>query len=99
MIESLKKSYQDQLTTIIHRHAPGCNIILFGSFARGDQERSSDIDIAIDCGQAISYQKIIAMQLDIDETTIPFKVDIVDVHNASEAIKESIYKQGIVWKN
>ena len=41
--------------TIIHRHLPGCKVILFGSRARGTHVDGTDYDIAIDVGRKIPF--------------------------------------------
>lgn len=94
---ALKPSYQEQLIAIICKHIPYCEIILFGSYATGQQTASSDIDLAIKTEKPIPYKKIIAIQQDIDETTIPLKVDIIDMHTVQEAIKKNILREGITW--
>ena len=95
----IKTEYKQQLLAIVYKHVPECTVYLFGSRARGDDQHGSDIDIAIDIGHPISYQTLLAIGIDIDETTIPMKVDVVDLHTASDELKKDILKEGIVWKN
>lgn len=93
----LKDSYKNQLIAIIHKHLPRCKIFLFGSFAINTQTQSSDIDLALDAKKAIHYKTLLRIQLDIDETTIPFSIDLVDLHTANDAIKKNILSEGIEW--
>jgi len=37
--------------------------------------------------------------VEIDETTIPLKVDLVDVRKASDDLKKDIIREGIRWTN
>jgi len=79
-------------------HEP-VQIMLFGSWARGTQHRSSDVDVAIDYKEGESNrQKIDEFRDFLEELTIPYSVDIVDMHEASKALQEEIRKDGIVWK-
>ncbi len=58
----------------------------------------SDIDLAIDCGQAVPLLDLATLIEAIDGLNIPFCVDIVDVQNTSPVIVEHINKYGILWK-
>ena len=46
-IENLKLIYEAGLVNFLEEQFPGTTIILFGSFSRGDDTLSSDIDIAV----------------------------------------------------
>ena len=46
-VENLKMIYESQIVNFLENNFPGCTIILFGSFSRGDDIFDSDIDIAI----------------------------------------------------
>lgn len=45
--ENLKMLYESGLINFLDDQLPGATIVLFGSYARGDDLRSSDIDLAI----------------------------------------------------
>ena len=97
---SIQKNYQEQLTAIIHEHLPGCKIYLFGSRATNNHHPGSDIDLALDAKKIISFDTLVSMLIDIDNTTIPVKVDLVDIHAASNNfLKENIIREGIEWIN
>ena len=67
-----------------------CQVILFGSRARGDFKRTSDIDIAVSGGDFERFA------LDVDEETSTLvEFDIVDLdREMQEALRESIQKEG-----
>jgi predicted nucleotidyltransferase len=67
-------------------------VILFGSRARGDFKRTSDIDIAADGGDFARFA------LDVDEeTSTLLKFDIVDLgRNIQKELRDSIETEGIV---
>lgn len=44
--ENLKMLYESGLSDFLEEELPGASIILFGSYSRGDDTNSSDIDIA-----------------------------------------------------
>lgn len=67
-----------------------CQVILFGSRARGHFKRTSDIDIAVSGGDFERFA------LDVDEeTSTLLEFDIVDLdREMQEALRESIQKEG-----
>ncbi|MEK6823824.1 MAG: nucleotidyltransferase domain-containing protein [Nanoarchaeota archaeon] len=46
-VENLEMIYESGLISFLSEHLPGTTIILFGSYSRGDDTFSSDIDLAI----------------------------------------------------
>ena len=63
------------------------------------RQPGSDIDLALDDGQKIPWSTITKMLLDIDETTIPMPVDLIDLHNVANDFKKQVLKEGIEWTN
>lgn len=71
-------------------------IYLFGSFAKGKNSASSDVDIAIG---GLSEKKIREIREYFEESTIPRKVDIVDMNFAGEKILREIERTGVRWSD
>ena len=67
-------------------------VILFGSRARGDFKRVSDIDLAVTGGN------IAAFSLDVDEeTSTLLKYDIVNLDaSVQQELLDSIQKEGVI---
>ena len=64
-------------------------VVLFGSLATGDLgNREPDIDLAVDSPQ---YLRLVSIALDS-----PFKVDVVDLPNASPVISRAVERDGRV---
>lgn len=95
---AVAQKHKDQLLEIIQKHVPKCKIYLSGSRATNTEKPGSDIDVALDAGSPIPPQKILKMLVDLDETTIPVKVDIVDLQTASQELKNDVFSEGILWK-
>lgn len=67
-------------------------IILFGSRARGDYHKTSDIDLAVSGGDIPSF----CMDVDEETSTLLF-YDIVDLDGVvQKSLRESIRKEGIL---
>ena len=73
-------------------------IILFGSRARGDYNRRSDIDIGILPRKKYNYKKLIFLKEKLENINIPYKVDIVDISKVSEIFRKKALKEGEIWK-
>lgn len=67
-------------------------VLLFGSRARGDFKRTSDIDLAVSGGDFDRFA------LDVDEeTTTLLMFDIVDLDREMQSeLRESIEKEGVI---
>ena len=93
----MKDSHKKELLKIILKHFPNAKVYLFGSRARKNQKEGSDVDLAIDIGEKIDFDAILHLKSVIEETTIPFFVDIVDMHSAPDTLKEEIIKDRVIW--
>lgn len=96
---ALQEKYKKELIAVIHKHVPNCAIYLFGSRATDSEYSGSDIDIALDAGAAIDNKKLLAIQLDFEQTTIPMELDLVDLSTAPNELKNDIVREGVLWKN
>lgn len=66
-------------------------VILFGSRARGDYGKKSDIDLAVE------GEDVTGFALDVDEyTETLLQYDIVDLSKAQEELLINIKKEGII---
>ena len=54
-------------------------VILFGSRARGDYSRVSDIDIGILPKNRLERKKLVLLKEKIDNLNFPYTVDVVDL--------------------
>ena len=96
---ALNRRYKEELIKIIQKHLPGCTIYLFGSRATNKEHMGSDIDIALDANKVIDRNKLTAIEIEFDETTIPMEMDLVDLHKAPQELKNDILREGIKWTN
>jgi uncharacterized protein len=71
---------------------------LFGSCARGAPRQHSDIDIAILPRGAFPVGWFGELQADIEESTIPYDVDLVDLRHADPALLDEVRREGVQWR-
>ncbi len=74
-------------------------IILFGSRARGDFNRFSDIDIGILPKNEYNKMKLTILKEKLEDMNIPYKVEVVDISKVSQIFLEKVLKEGKVWKS
>ena len=86
---------QSEIKNIILGHLKGFNPIkvgIFGSFARGDNKKGSDIDILVEFKEAPSLLTLIKLENDLSEI-LGVKVDLVTTGALkNKRIKKSIKK-------
>ena len=71
---------------------------LFGSCARDDVRQHSDIDIAILPRGELSPWFFSELAADIEESPIPYDVDLVDLWHADLGLVEEVRREGVKWR-
>jgi predicted nucleotidyltransferase len=73
------------------------DVYLFGSWARGDQRPSSDIDLAVHAPEPLPPGLLARLREALEESTIPYRVEVVDLAEADAAFRERVRREGIRW--
>lgn len=69
-------------------------IYLFGSRAKGNYKKGSDIDIAI-VADSFSFEELNQIRVEINDLILPYKVDVIDFNKISNSdLKEHILRVG-----
>jgi predicted nucleotidyltransferase len=68
----------------------GAVVRVFGSRALGGARPASDLDLAIDAGRPLTRRESGALAEAFEESSLPCRVDVVDVHAVSEAFLATI---------
>ncbi len=71
------------------------DLFLFGSRARGDYNKFSDVDLGIYKKKDVDL-KISLLREILEDSNLPFNVDIVVLNN-NEKFKDIVSKEGIKW--
>ena len=72
---------------------------LFGSCARGDILRHSDIDIGILPRDELPSSFFADLAESIEESSIPYDVDIVDLRHATPSLLDEVRREGVQWRD
>ena len=87
----LSKAQFDTFMKILLSHKDEISQVkLFGSRARGDYKKNSDVDIAVTFLRPI--QGILAD--DFEESNFPYNVDIINLEKVGEKLRENIERDG-----
>lgn len=90
-----KKANNKELNEIIERILPilkkhkVLRAGIFGSFARGEQTKNSDVDVLVNISDSVGLLGIISLKHDIEDA-VHKKVDIVEYDYIKPAIRSGI---------
>lgn len=79
----IPKSDFDRIISILQRNPKIEKAILFGSRAKGNFSKGSDIDIALK-GEELSLKDILKAKTEIDDLFLPWKIDLVIYNRIKE---------------
>ncbi|MBV9862197.1 MAG: nucleotidyltransferase domain-containing protein [Alphaproteobacteria bacterium] len=72
---------------------------LFGSCISGKVRHSSDIDVAILPREQLPDGFFAELAEAVEESTIPYDVDLVDLRSADPALIGEVYRGGVKWRD
>lgn len=65
------------------------NVRIFGSFARGQQRRTSDVDLLVDLPEGMTLLDLVGLKLDL-EAQLNRKVDVIPSDSIKPALRQYI---------
>lgn len=86
-------SYIKKITEELKKYNPS-KIILFGSRARGDYSKVSDIDIAVDL--KLSFREKRKLRDKLDKLVGLYSLDLVFLNEVENNFKKQIFKEGVI---
>jgi uncharacterized protein len=75
--------------------AEGAEVFIYGSRARGDYQKFSDIDILYREKTPIAPKQIAKIKLELEEGTLPVKVDLVNWLELADEYKPIVEKEKV----
>ncbi len=87
---------ENKIIPILRKHK-ATRAGIFGSYARGDDKKKSDIDILVELGNELSLLDVIKVKLDL-ENVLKKKVDLVEYNTIKPRLRENILKEEIPIK-
>lgn len=65
----------DKLRSVFDKYAAIESVVIYGSRAKGNYKRGSDIDLTIK-GELLSFSELMQLEGDIDDLYLPYQVDL-----------------------
>ena len=99
-LDEQTRAYLPRIVDIVRGAMEGapCSIWLFGSRATGRATPVSDFDLAVRADGDIASELGRARE-ELEESTIPFLVDLVDLREATTAMIEQVNRKGVLlWR-
>lgn len=72
-------------------------VFLFGSRAVGGAREGSDIDVAILPLEPLPIETLADIREALEESTVPYRVDLVDLQFAPSTLRDRVLREGIPW--
>ena len=85
-----------EVQRILQEQIPAFEVWAFGSRATRSAKQYSDLDLAIIAQEPMSLTVRAALADEFSESDLPFKVDIVDWANTSEAFRKVIERDKVI---
>ena len=81
---------------ILTQHVPGLEVRVFGSRVNGSAKPYSDLDLAIVAKDKIPQEVFIELKESFQESSLPFRIDVLDWHRISPEFKKIITQKYIL---
>jgi len=101
MQRKIRVTSLEEIRELIEQHRPELKrqfhvekIGVFGSYARGDQKKRSDIDFLVTFDKAINYLELAGLKIYVEELT-GLKSDVAPSHNLRPEFRENVYNEVI----
>jgi predicted nucleotidyltransferase len=87
---------QIELIVGIVRTYTDAEILLFGSRATGRARRYSDVDLCLRLPEKLPFRALAMIRGDLEESNLPYIVDVADYHRMTAAFQRAVDRDGIV---
>ena len=74
-------------------------VLLYGSRARGDAGRCSDIDIAVWPQTPLPAGTLARIREAPEQSTIPDHLDVIDLSTVDEAFRQQVLAEAVLWSD
>ena len=75
----LEESTIERINAVFADHPQVEQVILYGSRAKGNYRRGSDIDLTIK-GEAVTLSELMKIETELDDLLLPYMIDISILH-------------------
>lgn len=92
----LDENVINNIISILEKYSEVQSACIFGSRARGDYRKASDIDIAL-FGDNLTSSINTKIYFEIDDLYLPYKIDLINFNSISpdNTIRDNILREGV----
>jgi uncharacterized protein len=90
----LKPHELEMVRNILNRFVPEAEILVFGSRIHGTAKPWSDLDLAIKAKSALDWKLLEEIKEAFQESELPFRVDVLDWNDITDAFRRAIEESG-----
>ena len=90
MTISVRPDHLQMVQTVLLNHVPSYEAWAFGSRARGDAGKNSDLDLCLVSDTPLSFEARANLKLAFSESNIPYCVDVVEWVSLSEGFRKLV---------
>jgi len=83
------------ISEALRLHVPDYHVVAFGSRATWTAKDYSDLDLAILSQDPLPISTLSALKEDLEESRLPFRVDIIDYASVENGFRNIILKHGV----
>lgn len=80
----------DEVKNILKRYVPDSEVRAFGSRVTGRVKPWSDLDLAVVSAEPMGWENVELLKEAFQESTLPFRVDVLDWHETSPSFQAII---------
>jgi predicted nucleotidyltransferase len=90
----ISSDQQDVIIDLLSKHKPRM-VGIFGSYARGENDEDSDLDILVDFEESLDLLELVGLEQELTEN-LGTKVDLITVNSLSPQLKHYVEKDLIL---
>jgi predicted nucleotidyltransferase len=96
-----QQRYLDTVRQIVLDGLDGhdAGVWLIGSFARGNPDRASDIDVAVEPRGAVPASLLAHIEERLADSTVPYFVELVNLGDTDARFREAAKREGVPWRS
>lgn len=93
---NVERGQIDLILSAIHRQFSGdVEIYFFGSRVDGTFHKGSDLDVLLKGKQVLDLGKMALVKEVLEDSDLPFNVDLLDHHKCSPEMRESVFRTAV----
>jgi len=94
----IEEKHLAALLQILDEHVPEWEVWAFGSRVSGRARRGSDLDLVLVGPEPVPIERLGALLAALEESSLPFFVDVLDWRGIPASFRENIDKERILIK-